>query len=100
MRPPRRSRRCTLVRGARVAASRRGGGRIGCLEVERAVRPPVVVMAHVDAEDVLELAATDDQQPVETLSADAADPALDVRVRIRRPDRRADDPDTFAGEDG
>ena len=64
------------------------------------MRPSVVVMAHVDAEDVLEVAAAGDQEPVETLSADAADPALDVRVPVRRSDRRADDADACAREDG
>jgi hypothetical protein len=86
-------------RRARVASSRGDGGGVGRLEVEGAVRPPVVVVARVDAEDVLELAAADDQQPVEALAANAADPALDVGVRVRRPNRRPHDPDTFAGED-
>jgi hypothetical protein len=39
-----------------------------------------------DAEDVLELAAADDQQPVEALAADAADPTLHVGVRVWRLD--------------
>jgi hypothetical protein len=72
----------------RVASSRSDGGRrIGRLEVERAVRPPAVVVEHVDAENVLELAAAENQEPVEALAADTADPALDVRVRVRRPNR-------------
>jgi hypothetical protein len=37
----------------------------------------------VELQDVLELAAADDQQPVETLAADAADLALRVCVRVR-----------------
>lgn len=44
-------------------------------------------MAHVDPADVLEVAAAGDQEPVETLTPDAADPALDVRVRVRVPRR-------------
>src|SRR5262245_53059069 len=64
------------------------------------MRPSGVVVPYVDAENVLELAAADDQEPVEALAADAADPALDVRVGVRRPNRRADAPDAFAGEDG
>ena len=36
---------------------------------------PAVVVPDVDTEDMLELAAADDQQPVEALAADAADPA-------------------------
>jgi hypothetical protein len=85
----------------RVASGHRDTEWFGRLEVERAVRPSVVVMAYVDAEDVLEVAAAGDQEPVETFSADASDPALDVRVRVRRSDRRADDPaDACAREDG
>jgi hypothetical protein len=45
----------------------------------------------IDAEDVLELAAADDQQSVEALAADAADPALHMGVRVRRLYRGADD---------
>ena len=37
------------------------------MQVERAVRPPAVVMKGVDAKYVLELAAADDQEPVEAL---------------------------------
>jgi len=47
----------------------------------------------VDAEDVLELAAAESQQPVEAFVADRADPALHVRVCVRRANRRADDLD-------
>jgi hypothetical protein len=36
------------------------------------VRSALVVVLHVDAEDVLELAAAEDQQSVEALAADAA----------------------------
>jgi hypothetical protein len=84
MRPPSRAgaRRSPALVGRLEPQRRRG--RIGRLEVERAVRPPAVVVAHVDAEHMLELAAADDQQPVGALAADAADPALYVRVRVRR----------------
>jgi hypothetical protein len=45
-----------------VASScRDGGSRLWRLEVKPAVRPCVVVVAHVDAENMLELAAADDQ---------------------------------------
>jgi hypothetical protein len=71
-----------------VASGYHGGARLGRLEVERAVRPPAVVAAHLHAEHTLELAAADNQEPVEALTADAADPALDVGVRVRRPARR------------
>ena len=63
------------------------------------MRPVLVVMAGVDAEYVLELAAAEDEQPVEALASDAADPALGVGVRVRCLDRRADDGDPFALED-
>src|SRR6266498_3683589 len=46
------------------------------------------VVQRADAEDMLEMTATDDQQPVEALAAHAADPALGVRSRPRRPHRR------------
>jgi len=69
------------------------------LEVERAVRALLVVVADVHAEYALELAAVEDQQPVEALTPDAADPALDVRVRVRRLERCADDPYRLAMED-
>jgi hypothetical protein len=65
--------------------------RVRRAQVEGAVRPSAVVVADVDAEDVLELAAVDDQEPVETLAPDTADPSLDVGVRVGRLDRRADD---------
>src|SRR5215468_10818571 len=64
----------------------------------RAVRPLSVVMRDVDAEDVLELATAEDEQPVEAFSADGADPALHVGVRIRAR-TGADDPDTVALEE-
>jgi len=53
----------------------------------------------VDAEDVLEVAAVEDQEPVETLGADGANEPLRDRVRLRRSHRRPDDPDAFAAED-
>jgi hypothetical protein len=40
-----------------------------------------VVVTGIDAKHVLELAAAEDEQPVEALATDAADPALGVRSR-------------------
>jgi hypothetical protein len=40
-------------------------------------------MIGVDAKHVLELAAAEDEQPVEALATHAADPALGVGVRVR-----------------
>jgi hypothetical protein len=63
------------------------------------MRPMLVVMAGVDAKYVLELAAAEDEQAVEALATDAADPALGVGVRVRRPDGGADHRNSFARED-
>jgi hypothetical protein len=63
------------------------------------VWPLLVEVVDVDAEDMLELAATEDQEPIEALSTHAADPALCVGVRVRGADRCADDRDVFALED-
>jgi len=58
-----------------------------------------VVVVDVDAEHLLKLSPADDQDPVEAVAADGADPALGERVRLRRPERCADDLDAFAPED-
>jgi hypothetical protein len=49
--------------------------------VERTVRPMRVVVVGVYAEDVLELAAAEDQHAIEALTPERADPALGVRPR-------------------
>jgi hypothetical protein len=69
-------------------------------QVEGAERPATVVMTDIDPEYVLELAAADDQQSVEALAADADHPALDVRVRVRRLHRSADDLDLLGRQKG
>jgi hypothetical protein len=48
------------------------------------VRPMLVEMPDVGDQHVLEVAATEDQQPVETLPTDAADPALGMGTRLWR----------------
>ncbi len=63
------------------------------------MRPVSVVVVDVDAEDVLELSAACDQNPVEAVAPDSTDPAFGERVRVRRPKRGADDLDTLAAED-
>jgi len=86
-------------------ATGRCGRRIGSAAAirasqgERSVWTLLVEVADVDAEDMLEVAATEDQEPVETLPAHAADPAFGVGVRVRRLDRRSHDLDAFAAED-
>ncbi len=58
-----------------------------------------VVVVGVGAEDVFELAAAEDEQAVEALATDAADPALGMCVRVRCLDRRADHSHSLARED-
>lgn len=76
--------------GRRISSGDRSVDPVRRLQVEGALRPLAVVVADVDAKDVLELAATEDEQPVEAPAADATDPTLNVSVRVRRLDRRAD----------
>jgi hypothetical protein len=63
---------------------RRWLSRLGWLELEGAVRPVDVVVVDVDAQDAVEVAAVDDQQPVQALGADGPDEALGGRVGARR----------------
>jgi hypothetical protein len=62
------------------------------------MRPVLVVVAAVDAEDVLEVAAADDEDSVEAVGAHRAYPAFGVGVRVRRLDRRTDHRDLLAPE--
>jgi len=62
------------------------------------VWPLAVVVVDVDAEHAFEVAAVEDQHPVETLGTHGADEALRDRVRSRRPHRRLHNPDAFAAE--
>jgi hypothetical protein len=64
-----------------------------------AVWPVLVVMAAVDAEDVLEVMPAEDEDPIEAVGADCADPAFGVGVGVRRLDRRADHLDALGAED-
>jgi hypothetical protein len=63
------------------------------------MRPMLVVMLGILAKYVLEMPAAEDQQPVKALTTHAPDPTLGVRVRVRRPDRRADHSNSFVLED-
>src|SRR5262249_39852230 len=58
-----------------------------------------VVVGDVLAQHRLKLPARHDQDPVETFATDAADPALGMRFRTRRRDRRPDRPEPFRTED-
>jgi hypothetical protein len=83
------------------------GGRVGqrrfvavrWQKVKRAVWPMFVVVAAVDAEYLFEVAAAEDQDPVEAVGAECANPALGEGVRIRRLNRCADHFDAFSAED-
>ena len=51
------------------------------------MRPMAVVMVDIDAQHLLELSPADDQDPVEAVPADGADPAFGERVCLRRAKR-------------
>jgi hypothetical protein len=59
-----------------------------------------VVVTDVDAEDVVELAAADDQHSVEALVANSAHSALHESVRVRCLERCANDINVLAREEG
>src|SRR6059058_2805809 len=63
------------------------------------MRPMFVVVAVVDAEYLLEVAAAEDEDPVEAVGAGGADPALGEGVCIWRLDRGADHFDALCSED-
>ena len=63
------------------------------------MRPVGVVVIDIDAQDTLELPAAADQEPVEAVAADGADPAFGERVCLGRAKRGADDLDAFGSED-
>jgi hypothetical protein len=70
-----------------VADEGRSGAWVRRLKAKRPVRPMGVVVLNVDSEHVLEVAASEDQQPIQALGPDGADPPFCVRVRGRRPRR-------------
>jgi hypothetical protein len=54
------------------------------LEVERAMRSLPVVVLDVDTQHAVEVAAVEDQQPVEAFAADGSDETLGDGVCLRR----------------
>jgi hypothetical protein len=64
------------------------GGWIRRLELQRPVRPVPVVVLDVDSEDLLQVPATHDEQPVQALGPHRPNPALGVGVGVRRLHRR------------
>jgi hypothetical protein len=94
MSPPRRSPR-SIVPAVGGTAALADSGRD---EREPTVRARAVVVSGVDAQYSLEVAAAEDEQPVETLAADGSHKALGVGVSLRCADRRVDHLDPFAAE--
>jgi hypothetical protein len=64
-----------------IAGAVSGSG--GARSSER-VWPMAVVMVNEDTENALKVAAGDDREPIEALSASSADEALGDRVGLRR----------------
>ena len=58
-----------------------------------------VVMVDEDANDLLEMLAVEDQEPIQTLRAHRPHESFRDTVRLRRTKRRANDLDTLAVED-
>ena len=89
----------SLLGGGDVVDRRRSRIEHGrCTLAERAVGSGVVVL-DVLGEHGFEMAASEDDHPVEALAPDGADHALTEGVRPRGPDRSSDDPDAVGGED-
>jgi hypothetical protein len=55
---------------------------IGRLQTKRSVGAVGVVVRNVDPQDLRQMTATDDQQPVQALGAHRPNPALRVDVRV------------------
>jgi hypothetical protein len=63
-----------------IADHRQPGGRVWRFKSQRSVRTVLVVVPDVDPKDLFEVAAPNNEQPVQALGADRWDPALRVRV--------------------
>jgi len=77
--------------GCQRSGDAANGAGIGCGESKSPVRPVPVVVTDVDNQDMFEVGAADNENVVEALSPDGADPMFGVGVRDRGPHRRADD---------
>jgi hypothetical protein len=78
---------------------RRWLGRDGWAAAERSVWALGVVVIDVDAQDAVELARAEDQQPVQALGPCGPDEALGVCVGLWRAERRLDHRDALAAKD-
>src|SRR6266540_3885545 len=83
-----------LGSGGAAGGGLASGGR--CFE--RTMRTVLVVMRDVRAHDLLQLAPTEDQNPVEAFASQASHPALGVCLRSWCPHRRSDHADTVGAE--
>jgi hypothetical protein len=68
------------------------------MKCESAVGAFAVVMLDVGTKDVFEVAAADNQEPVEAFGSDGADEPLRVRIRLRPSHWCVDHVDTFAAK--
>jgi hypothetical protein len=68
--------RAILADGDRV------GRLVRRLQAQRSVWAMLVVVPHVDAQHPLQMAASDDQQPVQALGPDGTNPTLRVGVAV------------------
>ena len=80
------------------AGKRRSDGWFRRLQPERPMRTVSVVVRHVDPERLREVAAPEDQQPVQALGAHRPDPALRIRVGVRCLHRRDQHLGAFGAE--
>jgi hypothetical protein len=87
----------TALDAHRKKRGRNGRDTVRRRQSERAVRPMLVVVRHIDAKNTLEMAATDDQETIEAVFAEGAHPALRIGVRVRCPHRCPDHTHTLGG---
>jgi hypothetical protein len=74
-------------------------GAIGGWRPRARVWALAVVVIDVDAQNMLELASSEDQQPVQAFGPCGPHEALGVSVGLRRAERRLDNVDAFRAED-
>jgi hypothetical protein len=81
-----------------LADNRQPSRSVRCRKPERSMRTMPVVVLDIDPQDLLQVALSYDQEPVQALGADRADPSLGVRVRPGRLHRRHQHLATFGAE--
>ena len=67
-------------------------------QLEGAMRPMGVVVVDIEVEDTCEVAASDDQHPVQAFPTHRADEAFRIGIRPGCTDRRADHAHAFGSE--